>query len=565
MSSTNFTIQKDVVQLMRDGTELRADLYLPEGDGPFPVILERTPYNKDRSSEVQVDAPAFFASRGYGVVIQDVRGRFQSDGHFRPFHDDGWGPNRDGYDTVAWIAAQPWCDGQVGTFGGSYSGATQYRLAPTRPPHLKTMVVRESSADYHAEWVYRGGAYELAFMFLWTLGVTNNNLAQLAAGEVYSRHAGILEKALAETESWLNHQPLSTMPLFEGLSDWYTDFLAQPNDGPFWWQWNIARQHDQIDVPIYHVGGWFDIFLNGTIKNYMGLRAKARTAEARQGQHLIIGPWIHAPAQIGLSVQGEVDFGPQAAQDFNAMRLPWYDYWLKGIDNGVMDEPPVKLFVMGENAWRTAEDYPLPNTDYTDWYFHAGGELNLNPPQAAESPDSYLYDPADPVPTQGGNTLYIPGGAVDQRPIEDRCLTYTSQPLSEDLTIIGPVKCILEAMSSAPDTDWVVRLTDVHPDGYSRLLCDGILRARYRQSETDPTLLTPNQVYQFEVDLWATANTFKAGHRIRVAVTSSCFPRFDRNLNTGGPFGGEVIGQTALNTVFHDVLRPSRIVLPVIA
>jgi putative CocE/NonD family hydrolase len=244
--------------------------------------------------------------------------------------------------------------------------------------------------------------------------------------------------------------------------------------------------------------------------------------------------------------------------------LPWFDFWLKGIDNGVMNEPPVKLFVMGENRWRTAADYPLPNTRYTNWFLHEDGNLDLSPPTTAESPDNYLYDPDDPVPTRGGNTLGIPGGAWDQRPVEGRCLTYTSQPLAEDLTIIGPVRCILHAMSSAPDTDWVVRLTDVSPDGFSRLLCDGILRARYRRSRTHPTLLTPDQVYEFEVDLWATANTFRAGHRLRVAMTSSNFPRYDRNLNTGDPANLEVRGQVALNTIFHDLLRPSHITLPVI-
>lgn len=561
----DFKIIKDAVQPMRDGTLLRADIYLPLGDGPFPAILERTPYNKEDSSEIKVDAPAFFASRGYAVVIQDVRGRFKSDGNFIPFHDDGWGVNRDGYDTVEWIATQPWCSGKVGTIGGSYSGATQYRLAPTRPPHLAAMYVRESSADYHAEWVYRGGTFELGFMLGWTLGVTNNNLAHLATDEAYERHKGVLEKAIAELENWYQHLPLNPIPLVQGLSDWYNDYLAHPDDGPFWWQWNIAHQHHQIDTPVYHLGGWFDIFLAGTLKNFVGMRAKARTPEARNAQRLIVGPWVHGPLNIAPTIQGEVDFGPEASRDFNELRLPWFDYWLKGIQNGEMDEPPVTLFVMGENKWRSADDYPLPNTRYTNWYLHDDGHLNPAEPTGAVRADSYIYDPNDPVPTLGGNTLHVPGGPYDQRPIEGRCLTYTSEPLSEDLTIIGPVTCILHAMSSAPDTDWVVRLTDVHPDGFSRLLCDGILRARYRNSSTRPELLTPHQVYEFVVDLWATANTFKAGHRIRVAITSSCFPRFDRNLNTGRVFGTEAVGQKAINTIFHDAMRPSRIVLPIIA
>jgi putative CocE/NonD family hydrolase len=269
---------------------------------------------------------------------------------------------------------------------------------------------------------------------------------------------------------------------------------------------------------------------------------------------------------MAVSKQGDVDFGADAIRDYNAIRAPWFDHWLKGKQTGVQDEPPVQLFVMGENRWCNFSDYPAPNTRYTHWYLHDAGALNMARPNSAERADSYLYDPMNPVPTVGGNLLIanVPGGAFDQRPIEDRCLIYTSEPLTQDLTVIGNVKFILHAMSSAPDTDWIVRLTDVHPDGYSRLLCDGILRARYRESFERQTLLTPNQVYEFVVDLWATANTFKAGHRIRVAITSSSFPRFDRNLNTGGEFGKEVIGQVALNTVFHDVMRPSHIILPAV-
>ncbi len=561
-----FTVRRDVEQVMRDGTILRADVYLPHGDGPFPALLERTPYNKDNSPECQVGAPAFFASRGYAVVIQDVRGRFKSDGTFYPFHDDGWGENQDGYDTVEWVAAQPWCDGQVEMIGGSYAGATQYRLAPTRPPHLRCLVSRESSADYWAEWVYHGGALELGFMLPWTLNLQLNNLAHHLSGDAYAQRKAELEAALQNVDALYRRLPLAPDSLVVGLEDWWNEFLAHPAYGPFWQRWSIETQFDQIETPTLHLGGWFDIFVAGTIKNYVGLRAHARTAEARAAQRLLIGPWIHGPWNIAASVQGETDFTAEAVRDYNALRLPWYDYWLKGEPNGVLDEPPVTLFVMGENRWRTADDYPLPGTQYTDWYLRAGGRLTPQAPSGAEPPDRYVYDPADPVPTLGGGTLSLPGGAFDQRPIESRSdvLVYTSEPLDQAMTVIGPVTCVLHGASSAPDTDWVVRLTDVHPDGTSRLLCDGILRARYRASTTNPTWLTPDDVYEFTVDLWATANTFQAGHRVRVAVTSSSFPRFDRNLNTGGPLFTEAAGQPATNTIFHDAPRPSHIVLPII-
>jgi hypothetical protein len=427
------------------------------------------------------------------------------------------------------------------------------------------MYVRESSADYWAEWVYHGGAFELAFMLEWTVRWTYNNLARLAPDPAEAaRRRGILERALGELESWQRHLPLHPNPLVAGLDDWFNDYLANPEDGPFWWQWSIAQRHHEIDVPIVHLGGWFDIFLNGTLRNFSGIRAKGRTPAAREAQRLVVGPWVHGPKDLASGLQGEVDFGAEAIRSYNEMRLPWFDHWLRDVPNGVLDEPRVQLFVMGENRWRSAAEYPLPGTRFEDWFLHASGALDRERPAGAQAADSYAYDPADPVPTRGGCTLNLPGGAFDQRPIEDRCLTYTSAPLTRPLTVIGPVSCSLFAMSSAPDTDWVVRLTDVHPDGFSRLLCDGILRARYREGGARPAPLQPHAVYEFPIDLWATANTFLPGHRIRVAVTSSSFPRFDRNLNTGGPVAREAAGVPALNTVFHDAVRPSRVVLPVV-
>ena len=375
-------------------------------------------------------------------------------------------------------------------------------------------------------------------------------------------------------DDWYGRLPMHPCPFLEGLSSWYDDWLRHPEEGPYWRQFNIEGFHDQIETPIYHLGGWFDIFLAGTLKNYVGLKRRARTEKARQSQKLIVGPWIHGPVNINSQVPGEFDFGPDAAKDFNEIRLPWFDYWLKGVDTGIVDEAPVQVFVMGRNEWRTGSDWPLPNTQYAKYYFHDGnsgsidslndGTLTSSPSEGSENPDSFTYDPDDPVTTLGGNTLNIPGGVFDHRPVDARCLTFTTEPLTEELEVTGPVKAVIFGMSSAPDTDWVVRLTDVHPDGYSRNLCDGILRARYRNSFEHPDLLDPGKVYRFEIDLWATSNAFLPGHRIRVSVTSSCFPRFDRNPNTGGPIHNEATGQVAINTVFHDTFRPSHIVLPTI-
>lgn len=576
-SSPNFetTDEKDVEVPMRDGTVLRANITRPDAPGPFPALVERTPYSKEAGSEIAVNSPEFFARRGYVVVIQDVRGRFASEGDFYPFRDDGAGVLRDGYDTIEWAAAQPWCDGKVGMIGGSYSGATQYRAALSRPPHLQAQFVRESSADYYREWVYRGGAHEHGFSLHWARLVTDQNLAQLVSGEELVKQQALLDHVKADIDDWYERLPLYPCRFLTGLSDWHNDFLAHPEDGPYWWELAVDRCHDQIETPIYHLGGWFDIFLAGTLKNYTGLRRRARTEAARRAQKLIIGPWVHGPAAVNASKAGDVDFGPEAARDLNELRLPWFDHWLKGAANGILDEPPVRLFVMGRNEWRDEADWPLPDTRYANYYLHDSssgsgvaslndGGLSVEPPEGSEQPDSYTYDPDHPVPSIGGNTLGIPNGACDHRPVDERCLTYTSAPLTAELEVTGPVTAVLYAMSSALDTDWVVRLEDVHPNGYSRNLCDGILRARYRNSFQHPEPLEPGKVYRFEIDLWATSNAFLPGHRIRAAVTSSCFPRFDRNLNTGGRIHREAAGQVAINTVLHDELRPSHIVLPLI-
>ena len=566
--------ESDVEIRMRDGTVLRADVTRPKAEGGFPVLLHRTPYNKVDNSETSLGTPVFYAERGYAVVTQDVRGRFASDGDFYPFRDDGAGVSRDGYDSVEWAAAQPWSDGNVGTFGGSYAGATQYRNALSRPPHLRAMFVWQSAADYYREWVYHGGAFELGFNMAWARNVTHTNLARLAHGGEYDRLNGVLERAAEEQQDWYGRLPLHPCRYLEGLSDWYNDWLEHPEDGPYWWQFSIEKHHDQIETPIYHLGGWFDVFLAGTLTNYTGLKRRARTEEARHAQKLIMGPWEHSVANIDDRFAGEFDFGPEAGVDIRELRLPWFDYWLKDADTGVMDDPPVRIFVMGRNEWRYEADWPLPDTRYVPFYMHAvpsgsiaslnDGTLSGEPPEASENPDGFVYDPYDPVPTRGGATLSIPSGVHDQREVDERCLTFTSEPLAEELEVTGPVKAVLYAMSSAPDTDWVVRLTDVHPDGYSRPLCDGILRARYRESFEHPRLLEPGKVYRFEVDMAATSNAFLPGHRIRVSVTSSSFPRFDRNLNTGRPVHKEAVGQVAINTVFHDEVRPSHVVLPVI-
>jgi putative CocE/NonD family hydrolase len=346
------------------------------------------------------------------------------------------------------------------------------------------------------------------------------------------------------------------------LAGWYFDDLSHPDDGPYWQDLSIAERYAEVDVPMLHVAGWFDVFLGGQLRAFQGLQAHARSEAARRAQRLVVGPWVHGPANTSQTQAGDVDFGPDAVYDLHAQRVRWYDHWLKGAANGVMDGPPVRAFLMGANRWLELDTWPPAGVTYRPLFLHSSGALSFTAPNVSDdTPDSFTYDPREPVPSL---ILYPQLGPKDHRPIEERVLTYTSNVLESDLCIAGPVTAVLHAASSAPDTDWVVRLCDVWPDGRSISVCDGILRARYRESMVQPTLLTPNQVYQFQVDLWSTAQLFKAGHRLRIHVTSSDFPRYDRNLNTGGPFGTESRSAVARNTVFHDAMRPSHVVLPVL-
>jgi len=561
-------VDRNIPVPMRDGTVLCADIYRPEAEGKYPVLVERVAYELTRRCKANGE---FFASRGYVFVGQNVRGAFGSEGQFIPFQDDGWGANRDGYDTVEWAGVQPWSSGSVGLVGGSYSGTAQYLALPTRPPHLKAAFIREGASDAYRDCLFRNGAYQLQICRGWAMQNVLAFLQHRAAPETEASRRR-LEKAMEEIENWLRHLPLKSCPPLEGLADWHFSALDHPQDGPIWWEANLSLRFSEADTPVVHLGGWFDIALDSTLRSFQGIRKAGRSETCRKAQRLVIGPWIHGPQNVGKQKVGELNFGPEAAYDLNAHRLAWYDHWLKGANNGVLDTPPVRVFLMGENRWLDLEDWPPEGVAYRPAYLHEGtgrndaslnnGRLTFTSPESTERPDSFVYDPDDPVPSL---IVYPGGGPADHRSIEGRMLTYTSEALDTDLTVIGPVKAVLYGLSSVLDTDWVVRLCDVWPDGRSMPVCDGILRARYRDSLEHTELMIPQQIYRFEVDLWATAQVFKAGHRLRVQVTSSDFPRYDRNLNTGGPFGEEARGVAAVNTVFHDAMRPSHLLLPVIS
>ena len=572
-------VEKDVPMRTRDGVTLRADVYRPDAPGHFPVLLSRLPYDKNQRRRPGDIDP--FVERGYVVIMQDTRGRFASEGD--EYYPLIW-EAADGHDAVEWAAQLQYSDGQVGTMGQSYLGATQYLLAPTRPPHLKASFPASAAGDFHQCWVYHtGGAFELGWQIPYAILMARDTIAR----------KGLTKKLLPELEDllapaptpWappLSDEAYRRLPLMawgkqlEPVARYVTDYLTHPEDGAFWWPINLERQHRQVAVPMYHVTSWYDIFLQGGLANFSGLRQQAMTDAARAAQKLLIGPWAHlfpytSPTSTGT---GDIDFGPAALIDLHQIQLRWFDHWLKGIDTGILDEPPVKLFVMGENRWRDEREWPLARTRYTPYYLHSGGRANgasgdgtLSPGAPGdEAPDHYAYDPADPVPTLGGNTLILAMGVQDQRPVEARpdVLVYTSEVMTAPLEVTGPLAVTLFAASSAPDTDFTAKLVDVRPDGYAQNLADGIVRARYRNSRETPTPLIPDEVTRFTIDLWATSHVFLPGHRIRVEVASSNFPRFDRNLNTGEDQATAMRGQTARQTVFHDARYPSHIALPVI-
>jgi putative CocE/NonD family hydrolase len=574
-------VDRDVTVEMRDGTVLRADIYRPDSAEKYPVLLQRTPYDKNvpRISALLLN-PVRAASAGYAVMVQDVRGRFASDGEFYTFRHEP----EDGYDTIAWAADQPWSSGKVGMFGLSYVGATQWLAAMTTPPGLATIVPVVTASDYHEGWAYQGGAFELGFNASWTLA--NLALATLVkrqrAGEQFS--AGFREEYFGLVDEMcraFDTLPLQDLPLLkeQNLAPYYYDWLKHPTDDEYWRQWKIEAHHQHITVPALNVGGWYDIFLGGTIRNYLGMQRQGGSPEARQYQHLVIGPWKHG---VPLSsVSGDMAFGIMAesfAIDFEGVQLRWYDHWLKGMDNGVRSEAPVRLFVMGDNVWRHEQEWPLARTQYTRYYLHSHGRANSlhgdgglsTAEPGTEQPDRFLYDPRHPVPTRGGPLCCWPGalpqGAYDQTAVESRqdVLVYSTPPLSHDVEVTGPVVVTLYAASSAVDTDFTAKLVDVHPSGFVQNLTDGIIRARYRQSTARAEPIAPGKVYAYTIDLWATSNVFKAGHCIRLEISSSNFPRFDRNPNTGRDLATETELVPAIQTVYHDGTYPSHVTLPLI-
>ncbi len=589
MADPRLIVERNVEATMRDGTVLRANIYRPEAKGRYPVLLQRTPYGKDGAN---VDFCMLSASRGYAVVVQDTRGRWASDGVHYPMRDEF----DDGYDAVEWAAAQPWSNGKVGMWGGSYVGWTQWAAAATRPPSLRAIFPMVTFMDMY-EMVRPGGALSLGVLVSWGLVAGASMAIQRldAPAEVKRELLEELADALdgLATGETYRTTPLTDLPLVtreDLVGPAFLDWLRQEDRDAIWEGMNIHQRIGEIAVPAYHLGGWYDIFCGGTLRNYTDMVARAATEEARRGQKLIMGPWLHGPFN---GYVGEFDFGFRASDAsvlVYEIMWRWFDHWLKkeecAADDGrdsIMEEPPVRLFVMGRNRWRTENEWPLARTVYTPYYLHSQGAANtldgngtLSPiaPAAEDgavlSADHFAYDPRHPVPTSGGglccHAASLPAGAFDQREIECRqdVLVYTSEVLESDLEVTGPLQVLLYVSTSAVDTDWTAKLVDVYPCGVARNLADGIARARYRLGTEQPSFAPPGEVYEIRIDLAATSNVFLAGHRLRLEISSSNFPRFERHPNTAQPVASEEEMVVAEQRVCHDALHPSHIVLPVI-
>lgn len=607
----NVDMQTDVMVPMRDGVRLATDLYLPRAGGAdpgrVPALLTRTPYNT-RVAPPATDDPQmrrialeeyarYFASHGYAVVVQNTRGRYRSEGMWRWLNDDG----PDGVDACAWIARQPWSNGKVGMFGTSYPGGTQHAAALAGAAELATVIPVDAVSNPGQRGVRYDGAFELRF---WNWVMTGGNDVTWEGGGPRASRAALVQMA-ADRRHYLATLPLraGTTPLKHApeYEAWLIAAMAHGANDDFWAQNNIltARQIYK-DIPVYLVGGWYDSWAGNTTANYAALR---RTIKGPV--YLIMGPWIHGLQ--GSYAHGQVNFGEAAAiPDQLAWRREWYDKWLKGVENSVGKTAPfaspVRIFVMGTGDgrraadgrlfhggyWRDEREWPLVRTRYTSYYLHAGGRLTTAPPEAAQSSTSFQFDPRDPVPSIGGNVSSADGimlqGGWDQRggehiwnwtrpiPLSARrdVLVFQTEPLAEDLEITGEIEVKLWASSSAVDTDFTAKLIDVYapnadfPGGFDLNLEDGIVRGRFRESLSVEKLLTPGTAYEFAIRLYPTSNVFKKGHRIRVDISSSNFPRFDVNPNTGEPLNHHRRLVVATNTIFHERGRASRIVLPVI-
>jgi putative CocE/NonD family hydrolase len=555
---------------MRDNVRLDANVFYPAPAGTtvgrFPTVLVRTPYGKG------VDLPAgyqSFINHGYAVVMEDVRGRYGSGGTFDVLNQEG----PDGYDTLNWIAAQPWSDGKVGMIGGSYLGIAQWRVALLNNPHLKAIFPVVSGSDEYLDRYYsQGGAIKLGHRLLW---MSQNLTAPGTAKPKFADY--IYHLPLRTVDRSATRRPLA----------FYQTILNHPSYDSFWKNLSVRENIERVHVPVFSVGGWYDNFAESDLEAFAALHKLYGRLDDKH--RIMIGPWAH---NMSTPFPG-VNYGDDSSSPIRSYQIEWFDHWLKGAPEDAqrfspekwhavraeVDEAPVHIFVMGVNRWRDEPDWPLARARPTALYFASeraanslsgGGVLQWKPSTDSLTADSFIYDPRNPVPTLGGavccDPKIFPWGPIDQRPVEKRkdVLVYTSAPLKQDLEVTGPIRVVLYASTSALDTDFTAKLADVFPNGESRNLTDGILRVRYRDGLEKAELAEPGKIYPLVIDAGVTSNVFLAGHSIRVEISSSNFPRFDRNPNTGRAVADETTLKKAQQTVYHSRRYPSHVLLPVI-
>lgn len=591
--SYDVVVERNMTMPLRDGVLLAMDVYFPATAGrkaeeAFPVVLRRTPYDKTAGA---ADG-RYFAERGYIAVMQDVRGRYASEGEFYPFAHEG----PDGYDAVEWISQQPWCDGKVGTTGASYCAAVQSALASLNPPHLAAMIPIYGPASYYHSSLRHNGALEMRFFtYAFSMAARSRETAadpllKAALDEAYEN----IWEYVKSFPIRKGETPLSLVPSYE---QWcidistraaYDDYWRQPGYGP------LPHYDKHADVPTLYVGGWYDTYTRNTLQNFVEMRKRQK-----QPVHVLMGPWTHGG--VATATAGDLSSTPDGGlSDFRAVQLRWFDHWLKGLPTGLEADRPVKFFLMGGGSgpetgtkaifhggeWKTADSWPPKGAKATSFYLHADGRIRTDPPQDECEPTRYDFDPRDPVPTVGGHlsAIPLPAGGFDQRgdprfpfckntlPLAARrdVLSFSTEPLEEDVVVAGPVRARLWVSTDGSDTDFTAKLLDVfppspnHPHGAALNLTDSILRLRFRNGFEREELAEPGVVYEIVFDLYPTANRFAKGHRIRVDVSSSNYPRFDVNPNTGGPIGVERRLRTAANALHHSAARPSHVVMHVV-
>ena len=567
-------VDRNIPMKMRDGVTLRADVYRPDDNEKHPAIVVRTPYDKVPSAPSDYLSPVEAAFTGYAVVIQDTRGRFTSEGEFVPGAPEG----KDGYDTIENVAAESWCDGNVGMVGASYLGRNQWEAAIEAPPHLKAIAPHVIGAGMLGE-SRMSGVYELETAISWFANMALDMVAKMAKqGKDVSKALANVRYAMNNFEEVCDFLPIKDIPYFkfEGLQEGFMRRFSDENLKGIKSEEELFWPYEKVKVPIMHSCGWYDMSPGQTFLNFLKMREKGGSQIAREGQHVLMGPWVHGSRLHNFI--GALNFGPygSGAGAFATSRhIDFFNTYLRGMESKYL--VPIRYFVMGRKRWRNADTWPLPETQWQRFYLHSRGHANSaggdgvfsREEPGTESPDIYIYNPHDPVPTRGGRLnpdLNQAAGPQDQSLIERRndVLCYTTPELKEEMEITGPLKLHLFASTSTKDTDYFVKMIDIHPNGMAINVAEGCIRTRYRKSILKPQLVTPGEIYEYLVDLASTSNLFGKGHRIRIDITSSNFPRFERNMNTGNPFGEDAVGIPAIQTIFHQPGHASYIDLPVI-